>query len=685
MDSLKKMNFNLLEVLAPDIHQLLSKEGYDENQKKMLRQLGYFYVYSRIIFGVLICASFILFYRSSYCSYHSLSELRSTISQGLWNKGEDIEMKSLKCFENSAPVSFGSLSNPWGSNSIISFSQNTTYLLGVDEFGKVVIKYAQDISNYIPQASSSCQIGVQSEDSVYFHYLLNAKIGNESGYGLYYSHKKLGTSDIINNSTFLKVLFTDIPKLIPDNKCDKLIKMISSRDGSKVIVVLQTSLPFLSAIILFSNDYGLNYDGILLDKHKLHSVTDITGDENLSTIYVTSANKIFKCNFAGNLRRLIECEETKAPAAHWTSIVCDSTCSRIVAVANRVDSYTNSLFYPELAGIYLSTDTNRFFRIHAGTFLGPIAANKDLSVLLTSESSSPELPYRLIISSDWGFSWKSKLLPGTAVDRHDYILRVGNSFVTYSSYKDYQWLKDIKFEHINSNLEKLGHGNFISFAIPDVVEGTSNCHFLGQAEIWYGSLGFFFVMIFLYSYILQRSIMLKILYHLKLWNGWKERTTDVLVSFSRGYDSLKRNNLDRVRKIVEKLRSGPDGLNVWFDEDNMFGDIFECMASAIEQTDSIIICVDEEYVQKVNHRNILNGCLYEFRLIQNQPHRMIPVVMDPVVDLPNNWHGKLGGICRGMLATDLSFDFTTAEEKKFEDQIDSLKRLIRRTKNEKKD
>lgn len=104
-------------------------------------------------------------------------------------------------------------------------------------------------------------------------------------------------------------------------------------------------------------------------------------------------------------------------------------------------------------------------------------------------------------------------------------------------------------------------------------------------------------------------------------------------------DRLGRNTHQRVYDLVKMIRE--QGWTTWFDEEDMGGNIDAAMAQGIDNADAIIICLTEEYCNKVNETakdpRKRDNCLKEWTYANIRNKLMIPVVMEPCLLNTSEW------------------------------------------------
>ena len=124
-------------------------------------------------------------------------------------------------------------------------------------------------------------------------------------------------------------------------------------------------------------------------------------------------------------------------------------------------------------------------------------------------------------------------------------------------------------------------------------------------------------------------------------------------------DSLGRDNHERVATINRALKER--GLNTWFDEDRLCGDINIQMADGIDRSRAVVIFITHAYMVKVNGdgpNGENDNAKFEFdlALLKKGVQRMVPIVMDPEVKDTKNWTGVVAGKFGTRLYIDCSED-----------------------------
>ena len=76
------------------------------------------------------------------------------------------------------------------------------------------------------------------------------------------------------------------------------------------------------------------------------------------------------------------------------------------------------------------------------------------------------------------------------------------------------------------------------------------------------------------------------------------RKKQIFLSHAWGIDESGRNNHDRVKLLAYKLRR--HGYTVWFDDDDMIGNIDKSIIDGINKCEIVIFCLTTKYCNKIN-------------------------------------------------------------------------------------
>ena len=152
---------------------------------------------------------------------------------------------------------------------------------------------------------------------------------------------------------------------------------------------------------------------------------------------------------------------------------------------------------------------------------------------------------------------------------------------------------------------------------------------------------------------------------------------DAFLTHTWQIDEENRNNHNRVKKIYQKLTD--KGLKIWFDENEMNGDVITCMINGIDQSTVIVACLTQKYIDKVASSNPSDNCFKEFSYATRTKTatNMIVVPMEAKVMCPTQWKGRVQMELGGLL---YESNFASDDETAFNANIDCLYRqIVRKT------
>jgi endonuclease YncB( thermonuclease family) len=138
----------------------------------------------------------------------------------------------------------------------------------------------------------------------------------------------------------------------------------------------------------------------------------------------------------------------------------------------------------------------------------------------------------------------------------------------------------------------------------------------------------------------------------------------------------KNINHEKVKLVNYALKYR--GLNTWFDENQLSGNIRFKMAEGIDNTKCAIVFITKEYRDKVNGIDMKDNCKYEFSYAVNQlgPQNMIPVIMDHDLKDQKKWKGELGAALGCMMYIDLTCETELELEQKYDELCKRIKHII---------
>ena len=123
----------------------------------------------------------------------------------------------------------------------------------------------------------------------------------------------------------------------------------------------------------------------------------------------------------------------------------------------------------------------------------------------------------------------------------------------------------------------------------------------------------------------------------------------LFASHDWGKDS---ENHKRVAQVVSLLREL--GFTVWFDEDEMKGNLLDDMCEGINKSDAMLVFITKNYLKKVasgdDQDNVRREFMYGHKMLGAA--RLIPIRFDP--ELPKKWTGPLGMLLGERLYADLT-------------------------------
>ena len=104
----------------------------------------------------------------------------------------------------------------------------------------------------------------------------------------------------------------------------------------------------------------------------------------------------------------------------------------------------------------------------------------------------------------------------------------------------------------------------------------------------------------------------------------------IFLSHAWGKDSNNRDNHLRCKELKDKLLLY--GYNVWFDDNDMYGNIDSAIINGINNCKVVLLCLTERYNNKINNavktNNFNDSCYKEFNYSVFKNKIIIPVIMD---------------------------------------------------------
>lgn len=139
-------------------------------------------------------------------------------------------------------------------------------------------------------------------------------------------------------------------------------------------------------------------------------------------------------------------------------------------------------------------------------------------------------------------------------------------------------------------------------------------------------------------------------------------TIRVFASHDWGTDGA---NHARVAGVVAQLRQR--GLNVWFDDTHMRGNIVDAMCKGIDECDVVIVFLTKNYMRKVENGKDTDNVRREFHYAMTRPEKFVVVKFSR--NLPETWTGPVGMILGGELYVDL----TEVNEQSVDKLVDTIR------------
>ena len=149
------------------------------------------------------------------------------------------------------------------------------------------------------------------------------------------------------------------------------------------------------------------------------------------------------------------------------------------------------------------------------------------------------------------------------------------------------------------------------------------------------------------------------------------RVTHAFFTYDWSINEDGSNNHEICKMIAANLKA--KGLIIWFDEDEMHGDIRQAVADGIDNTSCVVVFITKRYVEKVGSGNTSDNCCFEFKCA----HRkfLLAVVMeDRMMENPASWMGIVGGAVGGNVFINMTEHKNPAV---FEAKCDELASRIR--------
>ena len=105
----------------------------------------------------------------------------------------------------------------------------------------------------------------------------------------------------------------------------------------------------------------------------------------------------------------------------------------------------------------------------------------------------------------------------------------------------------------------------------------------------------------------------------------------------------------RVEKVVRGLRT--KGIQVWFDQDDLKGNILSAMCSGMDASHVVLVFVTKAYIEKVQSGKETDNVRREFMYAAQTPEKLVPILFEPL-SLP--WSGPVAMVLGTHLYHDMS-------------------------------
>lgn len=149
------------------------------------------------------------------------------------------------------------------------------------------------------------------------------------------------------------------------------------------------------------------------------------------------------------------------------------------------------------------------------------------------------------------------------------------------------------------------------------------------------------------------------------------RKKQIFLSHAWGIDELGRNNHHRVKELAHKLRN--HNYSVWFDDDDMIGNIDKSIIEGINKCDIVIFCLTTKYSNKINNSIINNipndNCYKEWNYTLFCKKKILPAIMES--SMQDNYTNKKGAL-QMYLNNTLYIDFSQNLEDNFDKLLKTL-------------
>ena len=148
---------------------------------------------------------------------------------------------------------------------------------------------------------------------------------------------------------------------------------------------------------------------------------------------------------------------------------------------------------------------------------------------------------------------------------------------------------------------------------------------------------------------------------------------EIFLSHAWGKDSLNRDNHIRCKELAKKLIDS--GYKVWFDSNDLYGNIDSSIIKGINNSKIVLICLTNSYCNKINnavHMQCPNdNCFKEWNYSLFKKKTIIPILMEPTMK-ETFLNGD--GVIQLYLNSTMFIDMTD----NFIDDFDIFKKTLRR-------
>lgn len=157
---------------------------------------------------------------------------------------------------------------------------------------------------------------------------------------------------------------------------------------------------------------------------------------------------------------------------------------------------------------------------------------------------------------------------------------------------------------------------------------------------------------------------------------------DIFISHSWGLDELNRDNHKRCEELSNKLISS--GYSVWFDSNEMIGNIDKSIIKGINKTKVVLLCLTLKYCNKINNAIYNNSpndnCYKEWNYSIFKNKYLIPIIMEPIM---KEIYLQGDGIIQMYLNNTMFIDFSDSFENNYNFLCTYLKKFNVLSKNQK--